>query len=467
MTRLLPKPAIMVMHDYANIDPATKPAWGPVGSWMWWPWSSLNPSSGVYAWDVVDSYLDRAAVLGKPVALIVLVYPDTNADKTPAWVYGGGKGWPIILEGKDTGKTFPRINDGTWDAALQTFIAAFGARYDADPRVEAVWITFLRYGENLTDDLGSDSRNPGRYFANVVNWYARAFPTKPLCAIISGPTDRKKLAEQCWPLGIAPKFNALVDSDAPTHVMLKPTPGGGQAEIARESMARGIPTAWEHFYPHNESATYWAMLTAIALGATVIDLPIEHLDALASIPGLWEWTLEMMSYPQDRVGLWAARDTRYPPPGNGYEHGWPGPFERGIKLNAECYAPGSEGYKTSPVSLAGTVQGHGGIGWHGGAGPEITLSLPAGWYEVEMTYAPSADASQWRQVEIAVESPCVARPVEGPCWLHRVVARPIIQEEPPPPPDPPAPDWEALVAVLEAEVAALTAWRDRLREAMG
>lgn len=420
--RQLPNPGIFLMHgDLA----AVKPAWGPCGMWRWFTWASLNPAQSRYDWTAVDAYLDKAA--GRPVALSIMLYPDINQDCTPAWV---GAGWPI-KDGAYAGGTFPRWNDWAWDAAIKEMIGQFGARYDADPRVAAVWICTARYGETVTDGLGSDTHNPGRFFSNMLNWYAAAFPTKPLMILNTGPTDRLALSRQAWELGICAKFNAL-NRDVRTYVMVRPTPGGGHAEIAQEALARGMGQGWEHYYAETPNETYWAIQTMLALGGTVLDLPAKHLDALAAIPGLWDFALDVMETPLDQVGMFVARDTTSPT--GDWEHGYVGPWKRRIATNATCYAPGSADYKAAPTWLTGTMEGWGGIGRTDGP-LSITLDLPAGEYDLEVTYCPP-EGAEWMTMLTTATAPSTITLPTGACWLHRVIALPATGEpEPEPPPD--------------------------------
>jgi hypothetical protein len=224
---------------------------------------------------------------------------------------------------------------------------------------------------------------------------------------------------QCLALGISPKLNALI-RDSATQVMLKPTPGGGHAEIAQLAMSEGIATAWEHFYNgQSENETYWAMLTFIALGGTVVDLPEQHLDTLADIAGLWDWTLEMASYPLERVGLYVARDTETPAPGNGYEHGWPGAWSRNVTTNATCYAPKTDGRCAKDLT--------------------VTATLPDGEYEVEVVYAPDGDTDAWSRYLLTTMLPGTFTIPTGPCWVHRVVIVPYEPTEPVEPNEPTEP----------------------------
>jgi len=446
MTRQLPDPSILLMHGDLN---AIQPDWGECGVWRWWTWASLNPSDGVFKWDLVNDYLRAADAQGRKTALSVLVLPGVDEatgkpiDSTPAWVYesaGVPGGWPVL----GGSGTFPRWNDYAWDAALQKFIAAFGARFGKDTRIHSVWITFAKYGETVTDGLGSDLHNPGRYFSNVISWYDAAFPNTPLAALITAPTDRLSLANMCWERGIVVKFNALV-RDSPTHVKLLPTKGEGHVEIALKSRDMGAPVAWEHFYPANAPETYWAILTFLGLGGTLLDLPAAHLDALAD-SGLWDWALEVMQMNQDRVGMWVARDTQYPPTGNGWEHGWPGPWERNVSVNATCYAPGSDGYKAAPISLTGDIHGHGGIG-HCATDLTMTCTLPEGTYDVEVVYAPAAT---WMEFYQTATLPGTITVHNGPCWVHSVVVTPASPDPVDPNPEPP--DLSDDVAKLAVQV---------------
>jgi len=248
--------------------------------------------------------------------------------------------------------------------------------------------------------------------------------------------------------------------DSPTHVQLKPVAGAGHAEIARKSRDLGIPVAWEHYYPANAKETYWALQTFIGLGGTVLDLPAAHLDALAAIPGLWSWALEAMSVNQELVGFYAARSTTYPPPGNGYEHGYPGPWERNITTNATCYAPGSDGYKAAPASLTTTLEGYGGIGYCAD-GLTVTATLPEGEYEVETIYAP-VGSDQWTAHFMVTTLPGVLPICDEPCWLHRVIALPATGEPEPPPPPPPPPPPDPDLADIRRGIETLAALTNSL-----
>ena len=399
--RATAKPGIFCMHDYANINPADFPSWGPVGSAMWWGWSQLNPGSGAYAWPIVDDYLDKAAALGKPVALAVMLYPGPNQDATPAWVYGGGKGWPGT---NASGQTFyyPKYNDGAWDTAFRNFVAAFGARYDGDPRINSVWISTLLYGETVISqpDGGELSHNPVRFILNAIDWYGAAFPTTPLYIVCTGTTDRRAIAEYALARGIDLKMNGLVRDAANQH-MLRPVPNGGLMDVARTAETLGRPMAFEHAYNlQSQGETYTAMLTGLAHGMELFDTTIVGLETLAKIPGMWAWMLGIMAHPRDRIALWIARDTQIPPPGNGWEHGVPGPWRRGeIAVNAWAVARGAADWQAAPATLTGALYGYGGIGRCDEDKLVVSVDVPAGNYLIEVVVA---DGSSWYAEEMVI-----------------------------------------------------------------
>lgn len=431
-------PAIMIMGDYAQIDPADLPEWGPVGCWKYWAWDNLNPASNAYAWPIIDKYLDAAMALGKPCAISIMPYTSpsdaTKADKTPQWVYSssGQKPWD-----DGYGGTYPAWNSWPWDKAFSDFVAAFGARFDGDPRVHSVWICTAHYGETVVKSNGVDmtGHNPGRFFTNTLSWYHQAFPSTPLYMLCTGPTDRKALAELAWARGINIKYNGL-NRDLGNQYMLQPTPGGGLMQLAHEATERGYPTAWEHAYNlTHQGETYWAMITGLANGMEVLDLPVQGLETLASIPGLWEWVLGIMAHPRERVAMWIARDTRNPPPGNGYESGFPGPWVRGdILVNAQVGASGSPLHRSAPGTMTNALYGYGGVGWCKEKELTVAVDLPPGNYDVQLV----SGVALWQTVAQVIQIDGLTTIVfPGERWVHRVVVTPSEDEPPPPPPPPP------------------------------
>ena len=306
---------LQVMHDYKNIHPIEKPLWGPFGSWMWWTWKQLEPQRGQYRWDMVDQYLSVAYEMDKPVSLSMIVYPGPNQDGTPGWVYTGGlqphvgylpqqdplaedprwefereihKKYRLLWVDDAVGLSmdsfvYPAWNTLGWDSAFRAFVTAFGEQFDGDPRIDSVWIATLLYGETVVTMPGGGQlgNNPMRFVWNAMDWYREAFPNTTLHLIGTGSVDRRKNTERALELGIFGKYNAL-RHDLPNHH--QPYNASGLLDVAKISIERGLPTAWEHFYSGaSPGEGVWAMYTAIAHNATLVDLPVQHLDTLASI----------------------------------------------------------------------------------------------------------------------------------------------------------------------------------------
>jgi len=451
---------------------------------MWWTPRQVNPARGQYNWSVVDSYIDAARAQGKQVALsLVPLTGAPHGDGTPDWVYqlNGIVPW----EGRSNSGysyKYPRWNDdhGIWDPWFWELIAAFGQRYDGDPRVHSVWIATLLYGESVTTVPGGGElgHNPIRFVDNCLDRYHAAFPHTPLIPLLTGNSDRLRLCHKAWSLGMAAGFNGLC-GDANNQVQHKPTEGAGLMQIGHAAVAQGLPMKWEHAYNGvSQGETMAAIAAFLANGGTVLDLPGRgapddpHLDTLAAIPGLWEWTWQMMQVPVTQRGVWFARNTKNPggvdQPGvlADWEHGYPGPWEAHITTNATCYAPNSAEWKAAPQALTSTLEGYLGLG-RCEEGLEITLDLPAGEYAVQAILAKDDDPGwQMLNVQSLVTSPGTIR-YAAPCWVHRVTAIPAATEEPgePDPPEEPGEHETALAAKVEALAADVAASRAQAEQA--
>lgn len=252
MARPDPDALLLLMHDDDHTDPATV-SWGDFGGWMYWGWDELEPTEGNYAWATVDAYLAAADALGKKSALSIMLYPAVDGDATPAWVYAKdttnltGKGWPIEINGVDTGQTFPGWYKPYWNYYYQTLVEAFADRYNGDPRIHSVWICTSVAGETIEEDLGDNTHGAGNFFRWSVELFDDAFPDvvpaglplagnpgTPLAMIHSGVGTRRELALLCYQHNICSKMNVLGE-DANNHVYdppWLPGPGSGTAQVA-------------------------------------------------------------------------------------------------------------------------------------------------------------------------------------------------------------------------------------------
>jgi hypothetical protein len=472
--RPYPESMIAVMHDYAQINPVDFPKWGTVGSWMWWAWKNIETVPGAYAWLEVENYLKAAEALGKKVALSILLYPGPNMDCTPQHVYGvGGKGWEGTNAAGQT-FTYPKWNDPTWDNAYRNLVQAFGTRFDGDPRIHSIWIATLLYGETVITqpDGGALGHNPIQFVLNAIDWHDQAFPKTPLFIMNTGNTSRLDITNYALARGVDIKLNGLC-KDLANHVQVKPVPGSGLVEVAQVAMTltpsrpKGRSVGYEHFYNGaSRPETYWAMLCAIANGGRVFDAPINpHLNMLAqvNVPGLgdlWDWTLRMFSYEPQELGFWIGRDTVYPAPGNGWEHGYPGPWVRGkIELNAEVGSLNSPLYASAPDILRNTIFGRGGIGKCNDVSLIATTNLTPGDYDITVVWAPM-NATNWQimKQQTTLSSPMNLSLAPGPCWVHAVIFEPKPGDVPPPPPG---------LEEIEKDLEALTLRVDEIERDVG
>jgi len=318
-------PILYEMQDYENTDwRLARPDWGPLGSWMWWPWARLNPEPGRYNWELIDSYLTTAAaqqvelasgeLIPKPVALSVQIYPDKGADGTPGWVYdryipaaprlGDARvGWLVDPDGEGacapTG--VPRWGDATWERLYDEFVLALGQRYDADPRVNSVWIATGLYGETIEEKTYDGCRYVFGHGGDFAQWvlhametYRRAFPTKPLFIINSGGWGTRKdtaalAATMDPPMGI--KLNVLAP-DLNDSYGYNSLAGGGKFEIVNQ-YSETLPIAFEHAFPARPADAYWSIMNALAHRADLLDFDapemFEVIRGLDPIFPLWDF----------------------------------------------------------------------------------------------------------------------------------------------------------------------------------
>ncbi|MEM7682325.1 MAG: beta-galactosidase [Planctomycetota bacterium] len=122
------------------------------------PWAYLEPREGKYNWALLDTPAQRWIAQGKRVALRVTCSENWMTYATPEWVrdagargtfYRYGKGRVEAAEGADAWDPF--FDDPVFLAKLDNFLAAYAARYDANPHVAFVDVgTYGLWGEGHT-----------------------------------------------------------------------------------------------------------------------------------------------------------------------------------------------------------------------------------------------------------------------------------------------------------------------------
>ncbi|MBW8792558.1 MAG: beta-galactosidase [Streptomyces sp.] len=117
-------------------------------------WAQLEPQQGQYCWNLIDQDMKPWVAAGKKVVLRVSAAGwakwDTAADSahgTPAWVYAQG----VKSVTEQDGAVMPEYWNQTFESDLDTFLAAFAARYDGNAAVSAVDISIGVGGESKAD----------------------------------------------------------------------------------------------------------------------------------------------------------------------------------------------------------------------------------------------------------------------------------------------------------------------------
>ena len=106
------------------------------------PWTTLEPAEGQFAWSVVDTEIQNAASHGKKAALFVAA-----GYYTPAWVYAAGaRSFSFVWS--STGGPLPCTSQKIpvpWDSVYlqkwNAFVSALGHRYDGNSTVTWVHVT--------------------------------------------------------------------------------------------------------------------------------------------------------------------------------------------------------------------------------------------------------------------------------------------------------------------------------------
>ncbi len=139
--------------------------------WFYIPWSALQTDYSTFSWTEMDRRLNEIAARGhQAVFRVYLDYP------------GSAYGVPSFLAHvpkqsySGSGPSFsPDYNNPDLQRALLNFIAAFGARYDGDPRVGFITAGLLGFwGEWHTYPY--NWMPPAAFKTQVLDAFERAFP---------------------------------------------------------------------------------------------------------------------------------------------------------------------------------------------------------------------------------------------------------------------------------------------------
>ena len=313
-----------------------------------WGWFELNPAPGVYRWDMVEDWVERAVSGGKPVGLGVNTYDGVldGGDRTPRWVY---RRFPSAQLTCPDGWTFPKFWDEDWQRAFEDFIAAFAARYDGDPRIAWVEISVGVYGEtapisftqqwyrtNCLEPAGLDSVLWEQTVKDITDIYTRHFHRTPLFLQMFPKyvrwRERREFTNYAAAQGVGLKSNGLRAEEGTADFGPCPDDGSGywsdcEAGIVQLMRKWGdhVPIAWEgdprYFRPpnipvdpeHPEWAVYWQILNALDKHSDYI-LYNETLAQNPALAPLYEWANAYLGRTvYDTPSVWVAlRETALP-----------------------------------------------------------------------------------------------------------------------------------------------------------
>jgi len=183
--------------DWHRLDPAEEPASNPLKGfvpyagdypdfphsmeWSYFPLNSVMRGPSDFDWTVLETKLDEIAGRGHQAALrFYLDYPG-EATGIPQYLLDDGLTTYPYTEFDNLTSVIPDYDDPRLMAALEAFIARFGAEYDGDPRIGYLqagligfwgeWHTWPYDGGTLPDRMPSEANR-----AKVIDDFIAAFP---------------------------------------------------------------------------------------------------------------------------------------------------------------------------------------------------------------------------------------------------------------------------------------------------
>jgi hypothetical protein len=261
-------------------------------------WYRLNPARGVYTWAALEQRLNavcpQPGVAGcKKVHLIPTIYRSDAG----ALVYDGPSwaGAPKILTGCGTTTPIPPYDSATWRANYMAFVAAFGAKYDGDPRLDSVVVSTGLDSETQPTKDGTcnwqsmirgtalEYRFGNNYIPEAVAAYAGAFKATPLYLSSAPGLGRMQRAALAAQYGVGLKHAGMwYDLDS--------WDGYGGAEGSWDAMnaySRTLPIWVESPHWGSVENITWSLFAGLSYYPNGMSL---HPDYFALDRELLDWT---------------------------------------------------------------------------------------------------------------------------------------------------------------------------------
>jgi hypothetical protein len=339
------------MFDQEGTDfQSLVPERGPVGSYQWATWATVNPERGKYNWSNIDARLRAVEnmtvtlasgeVIPHPVIVTVMCYLSSAYgwssaefyDATPQWVYRemgdrpevGGRLVGHKLTGCGYVAVMPAWDSYVWRSAWLDFVKAFGEHYANDPRVSGIVISTGLDGEtqpiknyHCQWETIIDEQAPGTNYRFSQLWrdtmlaYRNAFPNTQLWIdnVAGGSGTRKASSDYAATLNIGLQNSALT-TDIDSHTGY----GGwtGQWDMER-TYSQTLNMNFETRLGYGSKETmYWTYLAGLHYHPDVITVHPDYLTVLD--PATLGWVNSHIGVTlEDTPSVWIAfRDYEYP-----------------------------------------------------------------------------------------------------------------------------------------------------------
>lgn len=171
--------------------------------WFYQPLAPVMDAPGHFNWQPIEKHLAQIAARGRQAVFrIYLDYPGTPPG-TPRYLLDAGLKTHPYDEQRNNGRSVsPDYEDPRLRAAMAEFIAAFGQRYDGDPRIGFLTVGLLGFWGEWHDEAHHDWFASKTVQREVMDAYLRAFTrTRLLVRYPAGPDDRYYAENGSLPLG--------------------------------------------------------------------------------------------------------------------------------------------------------------------------------------------------------------------------------------------------------------------------
>ena len=332
-----PEPGVYVFLDWRHTNPVDYPY--VVGGHMTFQWNRIETTTpGVYNWQLVDTWLQAEAALGKPTGIRFNSYDGLCCGGAwlPEWYMQQQPNGYVTCTINGQSHIVPKYWSASYQQAWSRFIHAAAARYGNDPRVAWVEISTGMYGETIPADnevdacLAANGLTAEGWVATtnaITDIYTSAWTNKPLmlqyAPFFTKRWERREFVDYAGSQGVGFKHNRLlVDHDDqvidnPSHTDYR----AGQYDAMFSFPNTSGPLAWEIYRDglFTESDVYWAVLNALdkhpayfvakwdlLTSATPFEKELWHYanrylgSTLADTPSVWTALREPVStwYPQ-------------------------------------------------------------------------------------------------------------------------------------------------------------------------